>query len=380
MKVLIISGDFYPVNSPRSFRTTELAKELSRQGNEVTLMYSVKDESSIEFCQQNNIHLIDLGPLKWRSFLNSNNKIINIVIRIINRLLLQLFEYPSIELMFRVRKALSKITAKYDLLITIAVPHTIHWGVSLIGSKRRNLASCWVADCGDPFMGDRNDSFNKLFYFAWFEHKWCKRADFITIPKIEMKKNFYPKYHDKFVEIPQGFNFNETKKLIKPYSGNKIPTFAYAGAFIQGRGGRDPRPLLDFLLSTNEQFSFVIYTRNRSLLSKYIEKADPRLQIYDVIPRSSLLQELSNMDFLINIAYDPESQLPSKLIDYALVGRPILNIYNDKLDEKLKADLLDFLKGNYSNKLKIDGIDKYNIEAVAKKFLELANKKSKGLS
>ncbi|MBK7525412.1 MAG: hypothetical protein IPI53_15025 [Saprospiraceae bacterium] len=49
MKVLIISGDFYPVNSPRSFRTTELAKELSRQGNEVTLMYSVKDESSIEF-------------------------------------------------------------------------------------------------------------------------------------------------------------------------------------------------------------------------------------------------------------------------------------------------------------------------------------------
>ncbi|MBK7525410.1 MAG: hypothetical protein IPI53_15015 [Saprospiraceae bacterium] len=60
--------------------------------------------------------------------------------------------------------------------------------------------------------------------------------------------------------------------------------------------------------------------------------------------------------------------------------RPILNIYNDKLDEKLKADLLDFLKGNYSNKLKIDGIDKYNIEAVAKKFLELANKKSKGLS
>ncbi|MBK7525411.1 MAG: hypothetical protein IPI53_15020 [Saprospiraceae bacterium] len=212
-------------------------------------------------------------------------------------MLLQLFEYPSIELMFRVRKALSKITAKYDLLITIAVPHTIHWGVSLIGSKRNNLAPCWVADRGDR-LWRQNDNFNKLFYFAWFEHKWCKRADFITIPKIEMKKNFYPKYHDKFVEIPQGFNFNETKKLIKPYSGNKIPTFAYAGAFIQGRGGRDPRPLLDFLLSTNEQFSFVIYTRNRSLLSKYIEKDDPRLQIYDVIPRSSLLQELAIWIFL----------------------------------------------------------------------------------
>jgi len=36
-KILIVSNAFYPEISPRSFRTTELAKELSRQGHKDTL-------------------------------------------------------------------------------------------------------------------------------------------------------------------------------------------------------------------------------------------------------------------------------------------------------------------------------------------------------
>ena len=37
MRILIVSGDFYPNNSPRSFRTTELVKEMSKLGHDVTL-------------------------------------------------------------------------------------------------------------------------------------------------------------------------------------------------------------------------------------------------------------------------------------------------------------------------------------------------------
>lgn len=37
-KILIISRTFYPENSPRSFRTTELAKELARQGNNLLIL------------------------------------------------------------------------------------------------------------------------------------------------------------------------------------------------------------------------------------------------------------------------------------------------------------------------------------------------------
>ena len=37
MKIIIISGFFYPQNTPRAFRTTELVKEFVRLGHNVTL-------------------------------------------------------------------------------------------------------------------------------------------------------------------------------------------------------------------------------------------------------------------------------------------------------------------------------------------------------
>ena len=37
MKILIISGSFYPDNSPRAFRTTELAKRFCKLGHDVTV-------------------------------------------------------------------------------------------------------------------------------------------------------------------------------------------------------------------------------------------------------------------------------------------------------------------------------------------------------
>ena len=37
MKILIVSGFFYPVNTPRAYRTTELVTEMARLGHSVTV-------------------------------------------------------------------------------------------------------------------------------------------------------------------------------------------------------------------------------------------------------------------------------------------------------------------------------------------------------
>jgi hypothetical protein len=75
------------------------------------------------------------------------------------------------------------------------------------------------------------------------------------------------------------------------------------------------------------------------------------------------------MDFLVNIsnAHSP-NQLPSKLIDYGIAGRPILDINPQNPDTKL---IDNFLDGDYSKALKIDHLEKYHISAVVKKFEEL---------
>ena len=38
MKIILVSNYFYPQNSPRAFRTTELAKAFSRQGHKVNVI------------------------------------------------------------------------------------------------------------------------------------------------------------------------------------------------------------------------------------------------------------------------------------------------------------------------------------------------------
>ena len=49
MRILIISGNFFPLNNPRSFRTTELAKEFARQGNKVDVYIPKTDYDYLPF-------------------------------------------------------------------------------------------------------------------------------------------------------------------------------------------------------------------------------------------------------------------------------------------------------------------------------------------
>ena len=73
------------------------------------------------------------------------------------------------------------------------------------------------------------------------------------------------------------------------------------------------------------------------------------------------------MDFLINFDNNVSTQLPSKLIDYSLTGRPVLNIDHSADFEVL----ISFMDGDYKNKMKLDSPDNYDIRNVANKFLEL---------
>jgi len=78
------------------------------------------------------------------------------------------------------------------------------------------------------------------------------------------------------------------------------------------------------------------------------------------------------MDFLLNIDNNTHTQLPSKLIDYALTGRPVFNLSSDTDFSLLK----EFFKGNYSGKMDLAPPDDYDIRTVVKKFsLLLTDKK-----
>lgn len=371
-KILIVSSSFYPKNSPRSHRTTELAKEFALQGHKVTVLTIKNPEFHIKFEKEHRIKIKDIGTPNWKSPDFGNSKIGCFLTRAILRVLSLGFEFPSIELMFLIKKTLLKESG-YDLLISIAVPYPVHWGVALVWNKKQEIAKTWSADCGDPFMGNTNDSFKKLFYFKYVEKWFMRKADYITIPIKEARNAYYNEFHNKIKIIPQGFKIKPPTDIIIKHVPNMVPSFAYAGGFIKNI--RDPRPFLNYLATIQSNFRFIIFTNNKELVEDYQNKLMGKLEIRDYIPREELLQFLASMDFLVNFDNNTEIALPSKLIDYAICNRPVLN--NQKsLD---KTIIQEFLNGDYSNAMNLGSIDSYRIENVCASFLELCDAKASNI-
>jgi hypothetical protein len=362
-RILIVTRFFHPDITPRAFRAYELAKEFSRQGHDVTVLTTKRefDYSYIEqrfgFCVQAIVKSepdqIQGGRLK----------------RVIRFILNWLFLYPSILLTGSFKNSL-KHEASYDLLISIAYPFPVHFGVALARKNNTALCKTWVADCGDPFVRVGTARLPEPFYFYWLNRWFCKKADYISVPIDEAKPSYPLECQNKIRVIPQGFDFSEINPNYEK-GFNAVPTFAYAGTISTGI--RDPRNFLNLLCQLELDFKFILYTRNYSLVEPYQRRLGKKLEIRRYIPREELLNVLGRMDFLIHFEVKSKVQKSSKLIDYALVQRPILSIKHFDID---KIALKEFLIGNYEKQIEIDDIERYNIKNVASDFIDLVKVES----
>lgn len=362
MKILIVSENFIPVQAPRAFRTYELAKELARQGHEVKVICLTGQKEIVDFDydtieKQLNIKVC-IVPLIHKSPQN----------RYVARIASLLFAWPLSEITLKLPRVI-KNEPKYDMLISIAAPHQVHWGISRLGDRIKEKFKMWIADCGDPYMGNKADTFKPPFYFKYVEKKWCRLCDYITIPIESGKEGYYKEFWDKICVIPQGFNFEESKPN-RAYEKNTVPTFIFAGGFIPGL--RDPKLFLEYLAHVEADFRFIVYTNNDALLRPYMLQLGDKLKIRSYIPRTELLQELSSADFLVNFENGNTSvQVPSKLIDYSLAGRPVLSVNSYKIDEQ---NIQKFLNGDYSEQMVLPDLSQYDIRNVAKQFVDLYTK------
>jgi hypothetical protein len=364
-KILLVSNGFYPEISPRSYRATELAKEFSRQGHSVVVITKYMNYDYSDFLNKYSIIIKLWGKSKFPKVPDFKRQPFSFIGRAISRTLLTLFEYPGIEDMFKVKRML-KNEGSYDMLISFAVPYPVHWGVAWARTEKLRVATTWIADCGDPYMGDILDSFRKPFYFGYLEKYFCRKADFISIPVQSAMPGYFSEFHHKIRIIPQGFDFDydfNKKEIDMPV--NDVPTFAYAGRFL--RGARDPDKLMHYLINLDLPFKFFVYTNNTELLTKYKNELKEKLFISEFIPRDELMKVLAKMDFLINFDNNTTLNSPSKLIDYTIAGRPILNI-TQNLNEK---DLLAFISGDYRNRMILSDPLQYHIKNISRLFLDL---------
>jgi hypothetical protein len=371
--ILLVSVSFYPENSPRSFRATELAKELCRQGHKVLVAgVDISGKSNAQrqrLLEEYGIQWLSLGDGSW-SILNERWQQGGRIRSLVARLLGYFAEFPSIEWYFRIPKRLV-MPVEVDAVISIAKPFAVHWGVSRLAKKGLFKNKVWLADCGDPFMLSTLNVRPIPFYFKYLEKAFCRECDFIITPTEAGYKGYYPEFREKIRVIPQGFNYEEERVKLGDYTENEVLTFVYAGAFLHK--GRNPAALLKVLSDSKVDFRFYIYTQQQYLVTPHIKSGDVRFIVQDIIPREDILQVMRKADFLINMMNGTKVQMPSKLIDYYIVDRPVLNVEDDQLGFAEIESINQFLNKDYSSRFLFDKMESYSIGVVANQFLSLIN-------
>ena len=363
MKIVLISRTIYPLLSPRAFRTTEIAKQFARQGHEV-VVYAVLGTYNYSLFEER--YRVKVKPIKMKlSTLNSDGKCrYNWLDKGLYHLLHRLIEYPDIEFCWKIPQILKK-EKNIDLLITIAVPHPIHWGAAIAKSifPQKEFPSKWISDCGDPYTGSAVGQ-KHPFYFKYVENFWGEKTDFVTIPLKGACEAYRKNVQEKIRIIPQGFDFSEVKLSDKV--DNTIPHFAYAGSIYKGQ--RDPSSFLEYLCKLKQEFVFTVYTNDSLFYQLYKAKLGEKLIVKPYIERQQLIYELSEQNFLINLINPSSVQSPSKLIDYLLTRRPIIDISTPFAEETIVQRAF---QGIFDNKYEHVNIQEYNIINVANKFLSL---------
>lgn len=364
MRILIVSAFLCGRTSPRVLRTRELALELSRRGHEVTVVTST-DECEPDFAASHRITVRALGRLTWRKPSFGRSRVGRLLSAAVSRLLQLLLEYPNLQYAWLVRSAL-RDERGYDLLISIAQPYPIHWGVASIWSRR--LARTWVADCGDPYALLENDGRRKWVHFHWIEKWFMRKCDYITIPIESARSAYFPEFADKLQIIPQGLSFPEPAAPATPRPHREM-TFAYAGDIYPYQNYA--KMFLQDLTSVQAPFRFLIYSKGLDFFERHLDPSiRERCTLHDRIERYELLTQLRAVDFLVYFPYRHESQQPFKLIDYTYADRPIL-CYRGDADSR--TTLHQFLAGRFDgDRVRRVDLDKHRITSVVDQFLALA--------
>ncbi len=369
MKILVVSYFYFPENSPRAFRATELVNEFSRRGFEVTLVLPNKEEYNDNLFDNKNLTVYRVGKLIKKSTgkITFRNPVTNNIKTYFSKLKYYFFPLASFgSFVNDASKKIIELDDSFDIIFSNSFPFITHLSLSKAFKIKPKLKenTVKIAEYSDPFYFQKFKRIN--IYYKFLEKRVLKDFDYISIP-TELARNYYLyfKEESKIKILPQAYNLDNTK--ISDYIKNNIPTFAYAGMFYPGM--RDPSFLFEYLIETKERFKFIIYTRfsNDFFIVRYKEQLKDKLEVRENYNREQIIYDLSQVDFLINIENDSENQLPSKLIDYAIAERPIFSANKNNFDPQKFKQFLNF---NFDGQLSID-LTKHNIKNIVDQIINL---------
>ena len=354
-KILLVSHQFLPHVSPRTTRWKTLVDKLIEMGNEVTILTGSPPDETVE-----NYNILYFGNKKMSTTMNSirkdakniNNhsikKLIYNLLKKVYRFIFKTFAWPDYAMfwIFTVYKNKTKISKDFDSVISVSLPFTSHVCASIL---LKGLKTKWVMDIGDPFsLKIQSPENNKIIYSflnRFIEKRYYNKADKVFFTHQEVLEFHQNKFHIENSKLKIGHPIFEILKenilLSNEYNYSRLPiNIGYFGIFTDKI--REPSNYINNISSKlGEEFHHYWYINEES--KKYFTPfANLNNHFFEqLIPREEAIKKMiNNFHILLSIGNTNKNQLPSKVIEYISLGKPVIHYAEISTDPMYRFEKL----------------------------------------
>ena len=358
-KILIVSHQYLPHQSPRTTRWKMIYDELINRGHEVTVLTGTPQEEK----KENIIYVGNKNPegvvenLRKGSNKSHSSSLLNFGFRILKlsyRFLYKTFSWPDYSMfwIFSILRNKKNLNLDYDYIISVSLPFSSHLAAYILNKKNKKK---WIMDIGDPFLLKKNAKENNhLIYFflnKYYEKKFYNLAYKILFTHKESLETHSSYFNiDKkklMIGMPISTFDEDIYKLTLSYDYLSKPIiFGYFGVLT--KGVRSSENVLNYLEDL-EEFNFKWFTNPDSKIeiSKHMLQKNNH-EFLNMVSRSEALKIMaSSTHCLLSIGNKNAAQLPSKVVEYLSTGKPVVHF------AEIEDDPVVEISKKYSNLLVI---------------------------
>lgn len=358
MKILIISYHYYPENNPRAFRWYEICKQFISKGIKVDVITNNNDNLSYEI--KDGIRIFRVGKSILNNYKskknnfkkNDTNNLLNnikasiyFLLKIIHKYIWKKLYWPDFAFLWyfhALRKSNSlMVKNNYDKIITVSLPFTCHLIGLKLKQKYPNLF--WLADSGDPFSFSDLAEINNISLYKNLNYKYenkifqsSDKLTFTTQGTVNEYSKLFPASSSKFVVIPPLVKLNKPKiKKINIFDKTKNDKIILSYFGVLYKDIRNPNGLLfmldsliNFQNKLDSKIELHFFGDHTSCLDTFQSYSSlcKNIIFHGSVSKEIALMSMRQSDILINIGNHTNYQLPSKIVEYVAVSKPIINI------------------------------------------------------
>jgi glycosyltransferase involved in cell wall biosynthesis len=411
-RILIVSYFFAPENIIGAIRPTKLAKELVRQGYDVTVVCGnsnnpedamlkkdcelinkiIRIKHSSHYTKIRNMIFstaTSLGLKSKSTVKNTSSKTIikkkSYFKKYLSNLAMHLLDlYRDFDFCKRASKSIK--FDEYEIVFSSYSPIGSHFFGRWIKRKNKNIK--WIADFRDP-MRLEIYPFGMRSYIRHLQNSFCEKSDYITaVSKGSLNQIINRKYLDKSAVITNGYDICDFETINK---GDDISvekfTFVYTGGTYDGK--RDLSPLfrvISELINEGEINKDKIQFYYAGNEGRYVKQQAEKYKCDNIVIDLGFISRIESLKLqnqahvLVVTTWNSQNNqgvLSGKFLEYMLFKKPIIAIVSGDVENSEISQIIEECQiGTYYEQSQHEKHFTNIKEYILKQYVTFINKES----